>query len=847
MGAVYLAEDLNLGRQVAIKFLSPERAADPEFRKRFVHEAKAQAMLSHSNITTFHEVGEEKDTAFLVMEYVEGQSLSELAKQEKLSLSEILDITIQAGEGLQAAHEKGLIHRDIKPANILLNSKRVVKITDFGLAKWEGATTLTQSGAQVGTACYMSPEQVKGAKVDQRSDIFSFGVVLYELLCAKRPFEGDSKQAIFYELLYTEPHPLARYSSKVPQGLQEIVSKCLAKKPEERYQSSADLVADLKRIKREVTSGETAFGLPGDGRLFFRRTLRKILLPLAVVPLILMVLFLLPWSRNSIKRLLGIGTIPSKKNLAVLPFTNVGGDPTNQPFCDGLGEALNNKLSQLERFHRSLRVVPVSDARKYKVYGAEEARKIFGVTLAVSGNVQATGNRVRLTINLIDTKTLWQLRSSIGDYQMANFASLEDQTVRKIATMLEIELPPQALLELGRGSSSVSSAYVFYLRGRGYLQQYEKPENLDLAIGLFERALKEDPLYGLAYAGFGEAYWRKYEATKNRQWIQLAVNNCTQAVQLNEHQSPAHITLGVIHTGSGRYQKAVGEFQKALEYDSLNVEAYRGLAGAYEALGETDKAEATYQRAIKLRPSYPIGYSYLGAFYFHHGRYDEGVAQFLRVVELTPENIKGYNNLGAVYIKLGRWLEARGMFERSLKIQPNYAAYSNLGTLYFFQVAGYADAARMYLKALELDSSDYRVRGNLASAYYWAPGERAKAHTVYQHAARLAEKQRKVNPRDAVVLSDLANFYGMMGEFDKALPLLDQSLALAPGDVEVMARASETYEQLGQRKKALEWIGKALNKGYQLEKVVQSPGLYKLREDPRFQRLTKELTNKPKN
>ena len=847
MGAVYLAEDLNLGRQVAIKFLSPERAADPEFRKRFVHEARAQAMLSHSNIATFHEVGEEKNTAFLVMEYIEGQSLSELAKQEKLPVSEILEIAIQAGEGLQAAHEKGVVHRDIKPANILLNSKRAVKITDFGLAKWKGATTITQTGAQLGTACYMSPEQVNGTKVDQRSDIFSFGVVLYELLCAKRPFEGDSKQAIFYELLYTEPHPLARYSSNIPSGLQEIVTKCLTKKPEERYQSAADLVADLKRIKREVISGETDFQPARVGKRSFRRTLRKVSLLLAGGAVILVVLFLFPWIQNSIKRLLGIGTIPSKKNLVVLPFTNVGGDPTKQAFCDGLGETLNNKLSQLEQFHRSLRVVPVSDLRKSKVYGAEAARKIFGVTLAVSGNVQATENRIRLTINLIDTKTLRQLRSTIGDYQMANFASLEDQTVRKIATMLEIELPPQAVLELARGGSSVSIACVFYLRGRGYLQQYEKPENLDLAIGLFERALKEDPLYSLSYAALGEAYRRKYDATKDSQWMQLAIRNCNLAIGLNERLLPAYLTLGMISKGSGRYEEAVGEFRKALEYDSLNVEAYRGLAGAYEALDKTDSAEATYQKAIKLRPSYPVGYSYLGAFYFNQGRYDGAAAQFQRVVQLAPENIKGYNNLGGAYIKLGRPYDAAAALERSLKIQPNPVAYSQLGALYFFQVARYTDAARVYRQALELDSSDYQVWGSLGSAYYWAPGERAKAYPAYQRAAEMAEEKRKANPRDATLLSHLADFYSMMGEKHRTLPLLEQSLALAPADQDVIARAGETYEQLGQREKALEWIGKALNKGYPLEKVVQSPGLNRLREDPGFQRLTKELTNKPKN
>jgi len=250
MGEVYLAEDTSLGRKVAVKFLSSDKAADPESRQRFVHEARAQAMLSHPNIATFYEVGEEGDKVFIVMEYIEGQPLSKLAQVEKLSFSEILDIAIQIGEGLAAAHERGITHRDIKPENVLVNSKRLAKITDFGLAKWKGATTLTQSGARMGTAYYMSPEQVEGKKPDHRTDIFSFGVVLYELFCARRPFEGDTETAVFYDLVHTPPQPLARYCRNLPEGLERIVFKCLSKKPEERYQSAADLVTDLKTLKR---------------------------------------------------------------------------------------------------------------------------------------------------------------------------------------------------------------------------------------------------------------------------------------------------------------------------------------------------------------------------------------------------------------------------------------------------------------------------------------------------------------------------------------------------------------------------------------------------------------------
>jgi len=262
MGEVYLATDTNLDRPVAIKFLSSDRSSDPGARQRFIHEAKAQAMLSHPNIATFLDVGEAEGRAFLVMEYVDGHSLPVVAHEERLSLPEILDLVIQVAEGLQAAHEHGVVHRDIKPENILVTAKRHVKITDFGLARWKGATTLTKDGTRMGTAYYMSPEQVEGKRADHRTDIFSLGVILYELICRRRPFEGETETAIAYAVVSETPEPLARYKADVPDGLQHIVGKCLAKSPDERYQSAAEFLADAKHLRRELGGEHPSATMP---------------------------------------------------------------------------------------------------------------------------------------------------------------------------------------------------------------------------------------------------------------------------------------------------------------------------------------------------------------------------------------------------------------------------------------------------------------------------------------------------------------------------------------------------------------------------------------------------------
>jgi len=847
MGIVYKAQDTRLGRTVALKFLAPHLLASPEEKTRFFQEAQMAASLDHPHICTIYEIDEAENQIFIAMAYLEGQSLKEKLQSGTLTLEEIARITLQITEGLKAAHQQDIVHRDIKSSNIIITKENQAKILDFGLAKWSGSTLVTKPGTTTrGTVAYMSPEQAQGVPVDQRTDIWSVGVVLYEMLTGQLPFRSEYEQAVIYSILNEEPPPISATRTEVPKEWEKIVNKCLQKNPAQRYQTIGELQSELKGVMRQMGLRETLeqFTTTVIKKPSFTSIYTKIFFGVTGLFLFLVLLLLFPSSQQTIKRWFGIAPIPLQKHLVVLPFTNIGGEPKNQAFCDGLVETLNSKLSQLEQFQGTLRVVPASDVRKFKVTNTEEARKILGVPMALTGSVQITEDSMRLTLSLIDTKTLKKIKSSMDAYPMSNLANMQNQALRKIAQMLKIELQPKAQKMLGEGTTSVSTAYVLYLQGRGYLVSYEKKENLDTAIGLFNKALEGDSLYSLAYVALAEAYWRKHEVSKDPQWIDPATKNCTQALQLNQKLPTAHLTWGIIHLGSGRYTEAVDDFQKTLELDSVSLEAYINLAEAYESLGETEKAEFAYRKAIKVRPSYWRGYNYLAVFYSRHGRYQDALDQLQQVISLSPENIRGYNNLGAIFLILKRLEDSRQMYKHSLNIQPNYVAYQSLGNLYFFQEARYADAARMYQKALELDSSDYRVWGSLASAYYWSAAERSKAFVIYQRAAKMAEEKRRATPRDAALLSHLADFYSMLGKKEKALPFLEQSLALAPDDPEVLARAGDTYEQLGQREKALEWMGKALKKGYSLERVQRSPGLEGLLSDSRFKRLIKELSGK---
>src|SRR5262249_27366123 len=371
--------------------------------------------------------------------------------------------------------------------------------------------------------------------------------------------------------------------------------------------------------------------------------------------------------------------------------TNVGHDPANEIFCDGLAETLTSKLTQLEQFQGSLWVVPTSELRTRKVTSAEGARREFGVTLAISGSSQRDGDKVRLTLNLVDARAPRQLNSAVVDDSLANLLILENWLVTKSAQMLSLELRPQMLDVLAVGRTRVSAAYDAYLQGRGALQDYSQLPRIDSAIESFNQALKYDDEYALAYAGLGEAYWRRYQFTKDSQWVGPARTNCERAAELNNQISPVYVTLGIIHDGTGEYEQALKEFRRALELDPLSASAYNGLAQAYDHMGNGVLAEITYKRAIELQPDYFASYNQLGRFYFSHGRYVDAIAPWSRVVDLTPDSYRAVNNLGLPYFRLERWADAEALFESSLKLEPNYGAYSNLGSVYFHK-GRYSDA-----------------------------------------------------------------------------------------------------------------------------------------------------------
>jgi serine/threonine protein kinase/tetratricopeptide (TPR) repeat protein len=844
MGVVYRAIDTRLRRTVALKFLPPELTRDEDAKERFIQEARSASALDHPNICTIHDVDETEDgRIFISMACYDGETAKRKIKGGLLSYAEAIDFTLQVARGLSKAHAQGIVHRDIKPANLFITKDKRVKILDFGLAKLAGQTRMTKVGSTVGTVSYMSPEQARGREVDRRTDIWSLGVVLYEMITGKRPFGGENEQAVLYNIINSEPAPVGELRDDIPPLLGGIIRKCLTKDPARRYQTVSDLMADLRGFDEVLTSSTTAIGIPGFGRLRSKAARRGTALAAALV--VVAALLLNPQVRGQLANWFGPRVLPREKHLAVLPFNT--GDPGNEDveavaFREGFGDYVTFRLGQLEQFDGSFWAIAADGSETGEPPTPARARGEHGVTLALTGTVDREENVVRANLALVNAETERVLTRFARTERIGNVSALQDELVTGLVEALEIDLDENECRLLTAGGTTLPAAFDAYVRGRGHLvlAKAEDREGVDRAIALFEEALVGDPRYVLALAGLGEAYWQKCRITKEDVCRTLAIESLERAIGLDDRLAITHLILGKIHATTGTHEEAAREFERAIEIDPSNVAALFKLGDAQSRLGEPALSEETYQRAIDLRPAYWRGYSYLGYFYRTQGRYEDAAAQFKKVIKLVPESAIGYQRLGVVYYDLERYEDSLVMLAAANDIAPSSMGYSNLGTLYF-QRGRYADAAVMYEKALELHDTDYRIWGNLGSSYRWMPGEEEKTLAAFGRAVELAEEDRTLSPSDPMLLCLLAGYYAELGDREKALGLTEEALSVAGDDIEIMFQAGHHYEVLGERESALDWIGGALERGYSREQVERTPALRGFCNDERYQRLVNQL------
>jgi serine/threonine protein kinase/Flp pilus assembly protein TadD len=696
MGEVHLAHDTKLDRRVALKLL-PEGMADrPELRVRFLREARAAARLDHPNIITIHEVGEFEGRPYIAMQYVEGRPLSHYcgdgsnrddesnrgandSGDEALSLAEILHILCGVCEGLGKAHAVGITHRDIKPANILLREDLRPVILDFGLANLQGDEKLTRIGSAVGTVAYMSPEQAQGREVDSRSDIFSCGIVLYELIARRSPFRRDNEAATLYAIATSTPEPLARYKNDVPGELQRMVSKCLAKSPADRYQAAADLLADLRTIERSLASGSLA-GSPS------------------------------PFTRTS--------TQPS---VAVLPFANMSADPENEYFSDGLTEELLNILAK----NPGLKVTgrTSSFAFKGKHEDVREIGQKLGVATLLEGSVRKAGNRVRITVQLVNTNDGFHLWSETYDRVLEDVFALQDEIARAVSEALNV-----TLLKKSKTRTIDPDSYVFQLRANHHAQQMSK-SSMAAAIDLYRKAIQLDPQSGRAWAGLA---------------------GC---LVLQEG-------FGMVDHAQGRVE-AREALSRAFELDDELPEAYEvscWFLSAFEP--RLEESIAAIQRAHALAPSDPrilMRYAITEGFACHH---HDALRLGRQAVELDPLDPSIHMNLGRVFLWAGQYREAETQLRRALELSPGLAS-ATLTLSWALLLQGRAEEA---LDALSRDEP---------------PGYRLCGETIIFHSlGRTEESDRAL--AELVVEGDrwafqVAQSYAWRGEIDQAFVWLEKS------------------------------------------------------------------------
>ncbi len=844
MGVVYRALDTRLERAVALKFLPEHLISSAQDKERFLREARTASSLDHPNIGVIHGLEEHNGRSFIVMAYYEGETLANRILRHPLPVADAVNIAIQMAEGLAAAHAGAVVHRDIKPSNVIITQRGVAKIVDFGLARLTSAAGSTQSINTAGTIGYMSPEQTVGRPVDQRTDIWSLGIVLAEMLTGKSPFLRDSASATIFAILNEAPRPM----DEVPIDLLRIIYRALSKDAATRYQACAEMLADLREFRSHLDPAATPTARPSS--LTARELRRQIeqasrpmwstavapapkshrwLAVIGIAAVVVAGLSFLPPFRDRIAAWFS----RAEDHIAVLPFENVGNDPANEAVSAGLMDSLASRLTNLEVGKQSLWVVPTSEVRRHKITDPASALRELGATVAVEGSLQRDGQTIRLTVNLINTKNLRQIGSVALEDRAGDFSSLEDEAVARVARLMRIEVTPDMLRAMGGAVNA--AAYESYLKALGYTQRYDKPGNLDLAIAALGDAVKNDPRFALGYAQLGEAYRLKYQLDKNTKWIDEALANCNQAAQLDDRLPVVYVTLGHIHRNAGKYDLALQEYQRALALDPHNADAQIGLATSYDSAGRTADAEAAYRKAIALRPDSWDTYNFLGSFLDDHQRYDEAIAQFNHAIQLTPDNAPLYVNLGSVYIDKGDpkyFPEAESLLRKSISLEPSYAAYANLGYLYI-QEKKYAAAADAVEKALKINDKDYLVWGNLAIAYEGLK-DQVKAGQARDKEISLLEQSAKDAPRDATMQSVLGVLYAQKKMREKAISHIQSALVLSPEDANVLESAGEVYEDLGDRAQALQYIQKSLAKGYALENLKSNDDLKALLSDPNF-------------
>jgi len=713
MGEVYLAEDTKLKRNIAIKLLPPHLTKDKESRERFEREAQAAAALNHPNIVTVYEIGEFEDQIYISMEHIEGKTLKELLiENDKLSIENCLNIATQICEGLEKAHQAEIVHRDIKPANIIIDKDNQVKILDFGLAKLRGVRQLTKETSTLGTIHYMSPEQVKGEDVDHRSDIWSFGIILYEMITGQLPFKGEYEQAVIYSIVNNDPEMLSSISS----GLKKILSMCFEKLPSKRYQQVSETIKDIKPIetKKKVVLKE-------------QQPLYKIVLPsFLIVALISIIVYLLLFQSGSQKSVNAAASW--SHSIAVLPFVDMSQEQDQEFFCDGMAEEILNALTHVGK----LRVIARTSAFAFKGKNMDvrDIGEQLGIETLLEGSVRKDRDRLRVTAQLIRTSDGTQLWSDQFDRNLTDVFAIQDEIALAIVNQLKIRLLGNEEKRVVRRLTENLEAYHQYLHGRHILNR-RKAEDIHTAITYFNQSLELDSLFVMGYIGLADAYalLPSYASTSSEEAYFKAKEFINKALKINDQVGEAYASLGwILMLADWDWKGAEQAFQKGMELNPGYATLNHWYGYLYMIQRKFDKALIKVKRALELDPLSPVINRVIGDVSYNSGQYEKAIPALKKCIELEPCLPFAHLQLSGCYSRKTMYAQAFEEINKEKACRGNTYTGIDYAIGMIYAREGDMEKARQVLRQLELNGE----KSTGLSRLYFILGEKEKGYRMLE-------------------------------------------------------------------------------------------------------------------
>lgn len=740
MGEVFLAQDTKLDRTVAIKILPADLASDKERMRRFVQEAKTASALDHPNVAQIFEIGEADGIHFIAMQYIEGQTLDSISKARQLESNEIVDIAIQAADALDAANSKSIIHRDIKAANIMINPRGQVKVLDFGLAKFEtnnlsqpessklDTASGTSPGIIIGTVQYMSPEQALGKAVDNRSDIYSLGVVLYQLATGRLPFSGETPSDTLNRILNSQPTAIARLNYSIDPELERIIRKCMEKDPNRRYQSAKELEIDLKNLKRDSASGSdqsrAQASLKPTGK---RVNLLHIGIAAIALALIAGAIFYFQWQGRS-----------SIHSLAVLPFANLRSDAESEYLSEGITESITNSMSPIP----NLRVLSKGMVTRFK--GKEiDLRQVgreLNVDALVQGSLMQQGDMLIVNAELVRVSDGSQLWGQQYNRKFSDILQVQQDISRQVSEQLRQKLTGEEKKRIQNTYTENTEAYKLYLKGR-YHWNRRTSSDLKKAVDYFQKAVELDPGYARAYAGLADCYvlYPRYDVSSPNESFPLTKTSATKALKIDPSLAEAYISL-----------------------------AYAKEQDEWDWLG----AEKNFKRGLQLDPDYATGHQWYGEFLVTVNRPDEGIQEIKKALELDPFSLQINSILSMAYYMTRQYDRAIDQARRTLELDPNYArGLLRLGKS-LTQKARYEEAISTFQKAISI-SEDTEYLSGLAYAYAISGKKKEAVQIVEQLKNR--SQNRYVSPYN------IALIYVGLGDKEQSFKYLEEAMSKKDG------------------------------------------------------------------